>query len=78
MAVACEESHTACVTKQGQLWAWGAGDKGQLGLTALENQPVTAFVGGLEMFGDPIVMTTVRDFHLAAVLAAGTVWTWGT
>ena len=77
MAVACGRSHTAVVTEHGQLWACGAGDKGALSLTALEHQPVPAFVGGLEMFGAPIVMIAAGEHHSAALAADGAVWTWG-
>lgn len=67
MAVTCGDSLTAAVTEhiQGRL----GGDKGHFGLTALEHQPVQAFVGGLEMFGAPIFMTAVGHFHSAAVSA---------
>ena len=52
MAVACGYRHTAAVTEDGGLWAWGAGDEGQLGLTSLEHRPELSLVGGLEMFGE--------------------------
>ena len=78
MAVACGHRHTAAVTEDGGLWAWGAGDEGQLGLTSLEHRPEPSFVGGLEMFGGVrFVMLAARYLHSAALASDGAVWTWG-
>jgi alpha-tubulin suppressor-like RCC1 family protein len=78
MAVACGDAHTAAVTEDGGLWAWGAGDKGQLGLTSLEHRAEPTFLGGLEKFATRFVMLVSGLFHSVALAADGAVWTWGT
>lgn len=35
--VACGESHSVALSDQGQLFSWGAGSDGQLGLTTIED-----------------------------------------
>lgn len=35
--VACGESHSLALSDQGQLFSWGAGSDGQLGLTTIED-----------------------------------------
>lgn len=35
--IACGESHSVALSDQGQLFAWGAGSDGQLGLTTIED-----------------------------------------
>jgi alpha-tubulin suppressor-like RCC1 family protein len=77
MAVACGAAHAAAVTEDGGLWAWGAGDHAQLGLTSLEHRQEPTFVGGLKKFATSFVMLAACWNHSAALAADGAVWTWG-
>ena len=77
MSVACGAKHTVAVMDDGGLWAWGAGNAAQLGLTSLEHRLQPTFVGGLEMFGTRFVFVAAGFFHSAALAADGAVWTWG-
>ena len=76
MAVACGDTHMAAVAEDGGLWAWGAGDDGQLGLASCEHRPLQTFVGGLERFATRFVMLSAGDYHLSAIVADGAVWKW--
>jgi len=79
MAVACGYKFTAVVSDQGDLWAFGEGAHGQLGLGTNANQLLPACVGGAdEVFdGKAVVMVAAGRRHTACVTAKGTLWTWG-
>jgi len=78
MAVACGESFTAVVSELGEVFAWGMGDSGQLGLGTNEHEVLPSRVGGQEeVFGSPIVVMAAGDAHSAGVGADGALWTWG-
>jgi len=76
MAV-CGQIFTVVVTEPGEVWAWGVGDEGQLGLNAREHQLLPAFVAGREVFGARMVMVAAGGLHSAGVTADGTFLTWG-
>jgi len=79
MAVACGKRFTAVVSEQGDLWAFGEGTDGQLGLGMHADQVLPALVGGAdEVFdGEAVVIVAAGRKHTACVTAKGTVWTWG-
>jgi len=79
MAIACGESFTAMVSRQGDLWAFGRGDRGQLGLSNDADELLPALVGGAdEVFdGKAIVMVAAGHRHAACVTAKGMLWSWG-
>ena len=79
MAVACREGFTAVVREHGNLWAFGKGNYGQLGLGIDADQLLPALVGGAdEVFdGEAIVMVAAGPKFTACVTAKGTLWTWG-
>ena len=59
------------------LWAWGAGDKGQLGPTSLEHRAEPTSIGGRERFATCFVMLAAGFYHSADLASDGAVWTWG-
>ena len=75
--VACGGSHTACLTDQGAVWSWGAGDWGQLGHDDSEPRPVPMHVRGTGKDGQAIALITCGDRNTAAVTKTGELWTWG-
>eukprot|EP00277_Geminigera_cryophila_P002326 CAMPEP_0179427482 /NCGR_PEP_ID=MMETSP0799-20121207/13417_1 /TAXON_ID=46947 /ORGANISM="Geminigera cryophila, Strain CCMP2564" /LENGTH=482 /DNA_ID=CAMNT_0021202547 /DNA_START=278 /DNA_END=1726 /DNA_ORIENTATION=+ len=79
MAIACGESFTAMVSRQGDLWAFGRGDRGQLGLSNDADELLPALVGGAdEVFdGKAVVMVAAGHRHAACVTAKGMLWSWG-
>jgi alpha-tubulin suppressor-like RCC1 family protein len=60
--------------RQGNLWAWGRNDQGQLGINDANNRctPVTTTTGGANW---KQVACAFR--HSAAIKTDGTLWTWG-
>jgi len=79
MAVACGEGFTAMVMEKGNLWSFGKGEDGRLGLGSDADQLLPAFVGGAdEMFdGEAVVMVAAGHQHTACVTEKGSLWTWG-
>jgi len=79
MAVACGLDFTAVVMEKGDLWSFGKGASGQLGLGTDADQLLPACVGGVnEVFdGEAVVMVAAGLLHAACVAAKGTLWIWG-
>ena len=77
MAVACGHSFTVLVTEKGNVWAFGSGDAGQLGLGNYSHSPLPALVGGCEVFGEKVVMMAAGQDHTACVTKDGAIWSWG-
>ena len=75
--MACRGYSTAVVTQQGNLWAFGKGEYGVLGLGSEADQLLPALVGWVdEVFdGEAVVMVAAGDEHTACVSAKGTLWT---
>ena len=73
-AVACGETHTAALKRDGTLWTWGSNFWGQLGSPAIpmrEDCPTPTQVL------DRVVAVSCGDNCTAAVRADGTLWMWG-
>eukprot|EP00277_Geminigera_cryophila_P047295 CAMPEP_0173075624 /NCGR_PEP_ID=MMETSP1102-20130122/11796_1 /TAXON_ID=49646 /ORGANISM="Geminigera sp., Strain Caron Lab Isolate" /LENGTH=461 /DNA_ID=CAMNT_0013945065 /DNA_START=123 /DNA_END=1508 /DNA_ORIENTATION=+ len=79
MAVACGEGFTAVVMEKGDLWSFGEGESGELGLGTATDQLLPASVGVADdLFdGETVVMVAAGTGHTACVTAKGTLWTWG-
>jgi len=78
MAVACVDGFTTIVTEQGDAWACGNNENGQLGLGDNAHQLLPAHVGGCEVFaGEPLVMMAAGVGHTAGVTKDGALWSWG-
>ena len=77
MAV-CGRDFTVAVTEDGELFACGQGDHGQLGLGAVLHQQQPARAGGPELFANQrIRLAAAGCWHLAVVAEDGAVYTCG-
>lgn len=68
------DGHTAVMMADGTVWAFGSNQAGQLGTGSFTTQSlIPVQVQGLS----DVVDMTARDFHNQAILADGSVWSWG-
>lgn len=80
--VSCGGSHSAAVTTTGQLWVWGCGDNGRLGIRGLTaTEPITEPVLVKEFVDRRIRFSKVRSLHdvtvccrVAAVVTRCPLW----
>jgi hypothetical protein len=76
--VACGDAHTLAVTEAGELWAWGLGVKGRLGLNDEQRRLVPTRVDPQHFAHAPICAVAAGESHSAAVTAGGALYyTWG-
>jgi alpha-tubulin suppressor-like RCC1 family protein len=91
--VSCGSRHTGAVLADGTMWTWGLGSYGQLGHGDKEQKLVPTQVGAKDGLwgqgedaeaaaaawraGGKVVQVACHDGHTGAVLADGTLWTWG-
>jgi len=75
MLVACGFGFIATVTEKGDLWAFGAGNNGMLGLSTDVKQLLLAADDVFD--GEAVVIVAAGHKHTACVTAKGTLWTWG-
>jgi len=79
--VAAGTHHSAAVTRQGELYAWGAGDAGRLGLgeddEIVEEGTMTPTLVGAGLFRARVAMVACGGRHTCAVTACGALWSWG-
>jgi alpha-tubulin suppressor-like RCC1 family protein len=74
IAVAAGGTHTLVLGDNGTVWAWGDNSHGQLGDGTLTGRSTPVQVGGLSGMAVAIAAGFDDSF---AVLADGTVWSWG-
>ena len=78
MAVACGHAFTTIVTEEGDAWARGNGEDGQLGLGDNAHQLLPVHVRGRKVFaGEALVMMSAGLKHTAGVTKDGALWSWG-
>jgi alpha-tubulin suppressor-like RCC1 family protein len=75
--VACGDGHTLAVTEAGELWAWGGGAQGRLGLNDEQRRLVPTRVDPQHFAHAPISAVAAGESHSAAVTAGGALYTWG-
>eukprot|EP00802_Teleaulax_amphioxeia_P009873 Tamp_09895.p1 GENE.Tamp_09895~~Tamp_09895.p1 ORF type:complete len:632 (+),score=69.99 Tamp_09895:203-1897(+) len=82
--VACGLMQTAAVTSQGNLYAWGGGEYGQLGLGDDKDRPHPCIVHFPSVLdpecrrpGSRIISACCGSYFTAAVTADGHLYTWG-
>jgi len=71
---ACGRNFTVVVTEPGDIWAWGRGRAGQLGLNTSENQLLPARVNTTYRC---MVMVAAGCHHAVGVTSEGTLLSWG-
>ena len=79
MAVACGRGFTVVVVEKGDLWSFGKGASGQLGLGTDKDQLLPALVGGAcgVFDGEAVVMVAAGTSYTAGVTKDGALWSWG-
>lgn len=75
--VACGESHTLVVTRAGGLFAFGNGERGQLGLGDVQNRYAPAEVVLGRLGEEIIAYAAAGTDHSGVVTSRGGLWTWG-
>lgn len=78
--VACGGSHTAALTDNGQLFIWGRGNEGQLGLGDARSRPIPTLLKQLgedHDTGPAILHVACGALHTIVVLVDGDVYAWG-
>jgi hypothetical protein len=75
--IACGNVHTLAVTEAGELWAWGLGAQGRLGLNDEQGRLVPTRVDPQHFAHAPISAVAAGQSHSAAVTAVGALYTWG-
>ena len=72
-----KHGHTLCVSNQGQVFAFGDGYKGKLGLGDQNSRYVPTEIPQENFNGEHIKHVSAGGIHSAAVSAEGHVFTWG-
>jgi len=76
--VACGTTHSLALTREGDMFSWGCGPEGQLGLgegKAHELVFTPRYINGL--YGTPVVQIACGTHHSVALTAFKQVYTWG-
>lgn len=72
-SIAAGRAHTLVATPDGRVFAWGAGDRGQIGDGALVTRSSPTIVSGL----DSVLTVAAGAAHSLAVTEAGDLFAWG-
>ena len=76
--VACGAKHSLALTQEGDVFAWGSGTEGQLGLGEGKTHELVftpRYISGLQ--GTPVAQIGAGAHHSVALTAYKTVYTWG-
>jgi alpha-tubulin suppressor-like RCC1 family protein len=73
--IACGNFHSIALTKEGELFSWGAGRHGQLGHNDLKDVPFPKMIRGLHT--KRIGYASCGAFFSAALTEDGRIYTWG-
>ena len=73
--VACGFAYTAAVTSEGQLYTWGAGENGRLGLGDVEDRHSPSFVE--ELAHTPVQEVFAGSVHTCVLTRTGSVYSFG-
>jgi len=76
VAVAAGAWHTVALDMSGHVWSWGGNTLGQLGSGQSGKFSVSVTPRKIEGL-DAVVAIRSGDFHILALRADGTVWSWG-
>ena len=75
--VAAGEKHSLALDSEGQVWSWGANNRGQLGLGGTARQSKPTKISSSAFAGERIVGIACSAFSSFAVTESGVVWSWG-
>ena len=77
--LSCGGAHTAALTDDGQLYVWGRGTEGQLGLGDYRPRTVPALVKALgeQGKGTTVLQVACGAHHTLALCDNGDVYAWG-
>ena len=73
----CGHHATALLAEYGELFVWGTGVPGVLGLGDRINQFTPKHLGGDKVFGERLVQVSMQKNHCCAITERGSVFTWG-
>lgn len=71
------QAHTAVVTEDGELWVWGRGHEGQLGLKVVLRLNVATLLPSTVLGGHRVAMVSCGLCHTGCVTQTGALLTWG-
>jgi alpha-tubulin suppressor-like RCC1 family protein len=71
--IAAGDGHTLMIDAEGNVWAWGSNEFGQLGIGSNEDKTNPCKIDGL----NSIKAVAVGDNHSLALDSEGNVWVWG-
>jgi len=66
--------HAACVTRNGSVYTWGRGSRGQLGVAPVGSQPTPQHAYSAFMGQSPAIMVACGHDHTLLLTAAGHMW----
>lgn len=75
--------HIAALKADGTLWTWGSNDCGQLGIDGRTNKKMRIahkkfpYQSVPKQVLDNVAAVAAGEYHTAAILSDGTLWTWG-
>lgn len=72
--VCCAAGHTLALSQAGDVYSWGRGFEGQLGLGEVDVAPSPRFVSSLR---EPCIQIAAGGRHSAVITATGSAYTWG-
>lgn len=75
--VAAGEAHSVAVSASGDVWTWGKGRSGQLGLLDLQDRLAPSQVDLAHAAASPCVLVAAGGHHTVAVTADGSLLAWG-
>ena len=74
-AVQAGGSHTLALSDTGELYTWGCGHSGRLGIGSMSNSNLPLFIAALE--GQRVVSIAAGSAHSIALTDEGVIYTWG-
>ena len=75
--IACGANHALALDAQGRVWAWGVGEKGQLGRRLFGRHQETLIPRQIGIGRRPVKYIASGEHHSFAVDAKDEVWAWG-
>jgi alpha-tubulin suppressor-like RCC1 family protein len=76
-SIAAGKQHVLALTEEGEVWAWGRGEFGRLGLGGSGNQLLPQRIDALTGAGLEVAGVVCGSSFSAAVLRDGQLYTWG-